>query len=114
MLHWRDPAKQVLGFPGSHHIAGATQPVVGGDETVVAGGVHLYIEDREKPPFANRAPGSVGQCDAILQGRQYGCRSAGSLRRGTLNPRPNRRSSHLACQVSSSCAMEQTKAHAAS
>ena len=114
MLHWRDPAKQVLGFPGSHHIAGATQPGVGWDETVVAGGVHLYIEDREKPPFANRAPGSVGQCDAILQGRQYGCRSAGSLRRVKRTLGTRSRSRHLACQFSTRCSMEQPQAPAAS
>src|ERR1700756_665867 len=94
--------------------AGATRAVVGGDETVVAGGVHLYIEDGEKPPFANRAPGSVGQCDAILQGRQHGCRSAGSLRRVKRTLGTRSRSRHLACQFSTRCSMEQPQAPAAS
>jgi hypothetical protein len=37
--------------------------------------------DREKPPFADRAPRPVGQCDAIPQdGQPFGCRAASQRR----------------------------------
>jgi hypothetical protein len=49
---------------------------------IVAGCFTLYSKDREKPPFADRAPRLVGQCDASPRDRQLlGCRRAGSQRR---------------------------------
>src|SRR5947209_17704354 len=52
------------------------------DERIVAGCGTLYSKDREKPPFADRAPRPVGQCDASPRDRQLlGCRRAGSQRR---------------------------------
>ena len=61
-----------------------------GDETIVAGGWALYIEDREKPPFADRAPRLVRRCDASAPDRQ--CAAAAprrnARRRGCTKQKP--------------------------
>jgi len=41
------------------------------DEMIVAGWFTLYSKDREKPPFADRAPRPVEQCDASPRDRQH-------------------------------------------
>lgn len=58
-------------------------PTQAREETIVAGRLTLYIDVREKPPFAAQAPRLVGQRDASAHDRQHGCRRAGSQRRAT-------------------------------
>src|SRR5436309_4981038 len=87
MRYWRYHSKHVL--TNAFDLMGAAaarSDESRSDEGIVAGWFTLYSKDREKPPFADRAPRPVGQCDASPRDRQlFGCRRAGSQRRAIRN-----------------------------
>jgi hypothetical protein len=82
MRYWRYHSKHVL--TNAFELAEEDRR---SDERIVAGWFTLYSKDREKPPFADRAPRPVGQCDTSPRDRQLlGCRRAGLAAPGDTAP----------------------------